>query len=153
MAMRALGKKSAVRKVASVLALALFFAGTNYCLLNVIPGLHGCGMAMASTPQASAANASRHHGCPECPACPDSRPASKPAANDPPCCLVYGPAPAPAVAAELDRLPPTLMMAVLVAPLSLDLRASAMAHAHARRDDPPEERDFSPRPSRAPPLL
>jgi hypothetical protein len=151
--MRALGANRAIRKTASVVALALFFAGTNYCLLGAIPGLRGCGMAIASTPQASAANTSHRHACPACPPCSDSRPASKPASTDLPCCLVYGPAPAPAVAAELDRLPPTLMMAVLVAPLSLDLRASAMAHAQARRDDPPEERDFSPRPSRAPPLL
>jgi hypothetical protein len=153
MPMRALGTNRAIKQVAGVAVLALFFAGTNYCLLNVIPGLRGCGMAMASTPQASAENATHQHACPACPSSTESRPASKPASTDLPCCLVYGPAPAPAAAASLDRLPPTLMMAVLVAPLPLDLRASAMARAQARRDDPPEERDFSPRPSRAPPLL
>ena len=151
--MQTLGRRG-LKKVAAVLALTLFLAGTNYCLLSAIPGSHGCGMAMASTPQASAAAQPRGH-CPRCPssAKPASAPKSTSASTDLPCCLVYGPAPAPTTMSDSDRLSPLLAMAVLVAPLALDIRTTAMARVQPRREVPPEERDATPRAIRAPPLL
>ena len=146
--MRTLGASRPLKRWTSIGLLALFLAGTNYCLLGVIPGFTCCTSASAAVPQTHATS----HGCPACGESAAPQPASKSAAANPPCCLVYGPAPAPTVAAP-DRLPSMLAMAVLVAPLALDVRTTAMARAQARRDDPPDQADATPRPSRAPPLL
>jgi len=143
---------------ARVLALALFLTGTNYCLVNLIPGAMGCGMATAA-PRTPARPAS------SCGACPSSRAASstapapapknKPASTTGtlPCCASYAPVTSPDAGVSASKTPTTLLLSLIEAPAAKPASRSASRAARSTQKKPAAGTTVAPPPGRAPPIF
>jgi hypothetical protein len=138
---------SAPRRVPVLLGLALFLAGTNYCLVGVIASSLGArGVAChADVPEPAEASGCCHADSPA------QAPDSPVAAPDAPCCIA---ALAPAVGPQAHEAPVSL--SALTAPAPESFAAPALDRAAARpkpNETPPHEfRSQTPLSNRAPPL-
>ena len=146
-----------VHAVARVLALALFLTGTNFCLVNLIPGAKGCGMAteIAGTPAKRATS---------CSACPTSRAASststassksapQPARSTSPCCESYAPVASPDANVSAAKGPSTVLLSLVQAPAAQKAPKSTTRSAKPATSKPPQRAATAPPSGRAPPIL
>ena len=135
------------RALGAVLALALFLAGTNLCLVTSLAGALGLRVPMSCMASAPAA---RGHCCATPHAAPSggARPAAAP---ESPCCLALLPVSAPD--ADAPASTPSMALA-LAAPAPDATPALALTRAPALDlSDPPGTPPPSPRLARGPPLL
>jgi hypothetical protein len=133
------------RALSSLVALALFLAGSNYCLVGALSAHGKPVMACHAAPASEAASACTSH-------CGHSAPArSQAAVHTPPCCIVVTPVSTPSAekpALIHDAAPLALLSAAEALPAPA-LRVEAVHSEHAPPADPASRAPLS---SRAPPL-
>ena len=132
------------RVFTSLLALALFLTGTNYCLVGALGARGSTAMACHAMPSTDPA--------PSCSACGHAAPARSPSpAHTAPCCIVITTVVAPSAEkptlTELDWAPLALATPVEVIPAPAARRALALNE----QSPPADPASRAPLSSRAPP--
>jgi len=144
----------------SALALAVFLAGTHWCMVGVVASGFGARILCMAPAQSEAGSchatpASSHCAQAAAAAGHESNPAGRSApapTGTPPCCVAL----APVLSIPGVKLPADVMASALPAPLSTEAPAPALASWHGYRvtcdAGPPALHSRGPLSSRAPPL-